>query len=79
MEEKSIENDEITIEDVLRIEQEYILYLEHSIEEISELTGHSCEEIRKDLLITLPKSFKRLENCESEKKQIKKKQIKKKR
>lgn len=42
MEEKSIKNNVITIEDVLRIEQEYILYLEYSIEEISELTGYSC-------------------------------------
>ncbi len=32
MEEKSIKNNVITIEDVLRIEQEYILYLEYSIE-----------------------------------------------
>ena len=55
MEGKSIKNNVITIEDVLRIEQEYILYLEYSIEEISELTGYSCEEIRKDLLITLKK------------------------
>lgn len=72
MEEKSIKNNVITIEDVLRIEQEYILYLEYSIEEISELTGHSCEEIRKDLLITLkkidPQSFKKLEKCKIKKK-----------
>lgn len=32
MEEKSIKNNVITIEDVLIIEQEYILYLEYSIE-----------------------------------------------
>lgn len=72
MEEKSIKNNVITIEDVLRIEQEYILYLEYSIEEISELTGYSCEEIRKDLLITLKKidfqSFKKLEKRKIKKK-----------
>ena len=72
MEEKSIKNNVITIEDVLRIEQEYILYLEYSIEEISELTGYSCEEIWKDLLITLKKidfqSFKKLEKRKIKKK-----------
>ena len=54
MEEKSIQNNKIKIEDILRIEQEYILYLEdYTIEQISQLTGNSCETIQKDLLITL--------------------------
>ena len=68
MEEKSIQNNKI------RIEQEYILYLEdYTIEQISQLTGNSCETIQKDLLITLKELDQKIFN------QLDKSKIKKKR
>lgn len=74
MEEKSIQNNKIKIEDILRIEQEYILYLEdYIIEQISQLTGNSCETIQKDLLITLKELDQKIFN------QLDKSKIKKKR
>ncbi len=74
MEEKSIQNNKIKIEDILRIEQEYILYLEdYTIEQISQLTGNSCETIQKDLLITLKALDQKIFN------QLDKSKIKKKR
>ncbi len=74
MEEKSIQNNKIKIEDILRIEQEYILYLEdYTIEQISQLTGNSCETIQKDLLITLKELDQKIFN------QLDKSKIKKKR
>ncbi len=74
MEDKSIQNNKIKIEDILRIEQEYILYLEdYTIEQISQLTGNSCETIQKDLLITLKELDQKIFN------QLDKSKIKKKR
>lgn len=74
MEEKSIQNNKIKIENILRIEQEYILYLEdYTIEQISQLTGNSCETIQKDLLITLKELDQKIFN------QLDKSKIKKKR
>ena len=74
MEEKSIQNNKIKIEDILRIEQEYILYLEdYTIEQISQLTGNSCETIQKDQLITLKELDQKIFN------QLDKSKIKKKR
>ena len=74
MEEKSIQNNKIKIEDILRIEQEYILSLEdYTIEQISQLTGNSCETIQKDLLITLKELDQKIFN------QLDKSKIKKKR
>lgn len=73
MEEKSIQNNKIKIEDILRIEQEYILYLEdYTIEQISQLTGNSCETIQKDLLITLKELDQKIFN-HLDKSKIKKK------
>lgn len=46
----------ITIEDVLRIEQEYILYLEgYTLMQISEITGNNYSLVQRDLSNTLKK------------------------
>lgn len=49
-------NSDITIEDIFRVEQEYILYLEgYNVKEIAELVERNCTDIDYDLFVLLKK------------------------